>query len=124
MSPTLPEILRGCFVALATPPTEAQGGPFLQARIGTIALLNFLAAQEAERCPFAEATEEREIAALLDDARAAGYWVAAMTHDNAALRRALMDLHEEVEARGDTALDRRILGLYRRMAEARQLDLP
>ena len=124
MSPTLSEILRGCFVALATPPAEAQAGAFLQARTGTIALLNFLAAQEAERCPVADATEGEAIATLLTDARGAGYATSATTHDNASLRRALIALHEEVEARGDAHFDRRILRLYRQMADARQLDLP
>jgi hypothetical protein len=133
MTPTLAEILHGNFLALATPATPETSGDFLAARIGVIAMLNMLGAQEAARGTSAAITESREIAALL--AAAAGYDIAvpAPTQDllltaidahNAAMRRALIALHEAAEARGDADLETRILALYVTMAEGRKLVLP
>lgn len=133
MTPTLPEILRGNFIALATPATPEMAGDFMGARIGVIGMLNFLAAQEAERGTSAAILENRAIAALL--ASATGYDITvpaasddllptALDSQNAALRRALIALHTAAEDRRDTALDTRILALYIIMAEGRKLVLP
>ncbi|HVF94085.1 MAG TPA: hypothetical protein VM900_07195 [Sphingomonas sp.] len=135
MTPTLPEILRGNFLALATPPTAETAGDYLASRIGVVALLSLLAAQEAERGDAAVRAENAAIDALLADAADAGYAVTGhaepATDDlqgcdraNARLRRALIALHEAVEQRHDGAFDARILKLYVHMAAGRRLDLP
>lgn len=135
MTPTVPEILRGNFTALATPPAAETGGEYLASRIGVVALLNLLAAQEVEAGEGAALTENAAIAALLGDAAIAGYPAAVPAagaclssaerdRHNASLRRALIEVHEAVELAGDRALDRRILALYRDMAAGRRLVLP
>lgn len=135
MTPTLAEILHGNFVSLSTPATPDMAGEFMATRIGAIALLNLLASQEAERGSSAVMFESRSIRALLAEAK--DYVVdippapadplpapAAIDADNAALRRALIRLHEAVDLNGDAALETRILRLYRRMAEGRRLIYP
>lgn len=141
MSPALPEILTGIAVALAEPPAPEAAGEFAQGRIGVLAMLSLLAAQEADWGPAADVWENATIRALCreraeaDDALSATLSEAAATADgdggltalaaaNATLRRALTALHAAAEGRGDTALDRRILALYREMAARRMLHLP
>ena len=133
MTPTLPEILRGNFMSLAIPATPDMAGQFMTARVSVIALLNLLAAQEAERGTAGAVLENRLIAELLAGVPAYPIAAPAPTDDpapaaidahNAALRRALIALHEAVEARGDAALEARILALYVAMAEGRKLILP
>lgn len=135
MTPTLPEILHGNFLGLITPPSPETAGDFSMVRIAAIALLNLLAAQEAARGEQAILAENREIAQLLAAADQAGYAAdipsaqdvagpAARDARNTVLRRALIILHIQVEDRGDRALDRRILALYRSMAAGRRLELP
>ena len=71
--------------------------------------------------------ENAALRTLLDDAAEAGdgdYSLAALDAANAELRRRLIRLHAAAEAAGDTALDRRILALYREMATRRMLHLP
>ena len=48
----------------------------------------------------------------------------ALDSANAALRRALIELHVAVEVRGDWTRERRILALYAQMAALRRLDMP
>ena len=133
MTPTLAEILRGNFMSLAIPATPDMAGEFMTTRVGVIALLNLLGAQEAERGTAGAGRENEAITTLL--ASAADYAIqvpadiddpapAAIDAHNAALRRALITLHEAVEARRDAALDTRILALYATMAEGRKLVLP
>lgn len=133
MTPTLPEILRGNFLCLAQPQTPDMAGDFMASRIGVIALLNFLGAQEAERGMAATAAENTAIESLLDSAD--GYSVdlppaegaitsIALDTRNAALRRCLIALHAAAEARGDDDLDHRILALYVDLAAGRRLNLP
>ncbi len=133
MTPTLAEILRGNFMSLAIPATPDMAGDFMSTRVGVIALLNLLAAQEAERGSAAAVTESRAITGLIAIAPDYGVSIppepddaspAAIDRHNAALRRALTVLHEAVEARGDTILDATILALYGAMAEGRKLSLP
>ena len=139
MSPKLPDLLVGLVVAMsASAPPEA-GGDYAAARMGLVASLLILAAQEAERGPAARLWENDAISALLatESARAAepepergkpgavgdATW-SALDERNAALRRRLIALHEGAEARGDKALQSRILALYQQMAHARRLTLP
>ena len=138
MTPALPDILRGAFLSLAVPVPPEQQGEFMAGRVGVIALLSLLAAQEVERGTTARVWENGAIVALLResagsygarfaaaaDTEAADLSLAALDRCNADLRRALIDLHEAVEAAGDLPRHRRILALYDEMAEARRLDLP
>lgn len=138
MTPALPDILRGNFMCLAIPaPVESQG-EFMTGRVGVIALLSLLAAQEVERGTTARVWENAAIAmVLIEAADAYGVQYAeiaetitkdlsleALDRANAALRRGLIALHEAVEDAGDLPRHRAILGLYREMAERRRLDLP
>jgi hypothetical protein len=142
MTPALPDILMGQFIALNAPLPPEASGDYLAGRTGMIAMLSVLAAQEAERGSAARVWENAALRALIgraagayDEAfggamaKAAGgadvdlAW-SALDAANATLRRVLIALHEEAEARGDTALDREILALYVAMAAHRRLDLP
>lgn len=129
MTPALPDILIGQAAALATPlPPEAQG-EYLAGRVGIMAMLAGLAAQEADRGPAARVWENRAIAELI--ARAEGNAPEAggdltwrgLDAENARLRRRLIEVHEAAEVRGDAALQTEILQLYVEMAAARRLTL-
>ena len=142
MTPTLPDILIGCLLTLNAPLPPEAAGDYMAARMGLLAMLTALAAQEAERGPAARVWENQAIGDLFsklsDDDRAqfgdalaaaaqAGdgdFTWSGLDRTNAALRSALIDLHEEAERRGDGDLERAILKLYQAMAEARRLDLP
>jgi hypothetical protein len=138
MTPALPDILRGNFMALAIPaPVESQG-EFMTGRVGVIALLSLLAAQEVERGTTARVWENGAISAVLIEASETyGVQHAEISETltknlsledldraNAALRRGLIALHEAVETAGDLARHRMIVALYGQMAEKRRLDLP
>jgi hypothetical protein len=138
MTPALPDILRGNFLSLAIPaPVESQG-EFMTGRVGVIALLSLLAAQEAERGHPARAWENDAIATVLAEAAeiygvqyaeaadiiATDLSLETLDRVNAALRRALIALHEAVEAALDLPRHRAIVALYGEMAQARRLDLP
>lgn len=138
MTPALPDILRGNFMSLAIPaPAESQG-EFMTGRVGVIALLSLLAAQEVERGTTARVWENQAIADVLTEAAevygvqyaevaattAAELSLEALDRANAALRRGLIALHEAVEDAGDLGRHRTIVALYGQMAEARRLDLP
>jgi hypothetical protein len=136
MTPTLTDLMVGQAVAIATPQPPEAGGDYMASRLGMIAMLATLAAQEAERGPAARVWENASIQALLDTARAAygdldrasggvgDYSWSGLDRRNAALRRALIALHEAAESRGDETMQREILTLYVAMAEARRLVLP
>jgi hypothetical protein len=142
MTPALPDVLMGQFIAISAPLPPEAAGDYLAGRMAMIGMLTVLAAQEAERGPAARVWENGALRALFartadryDEAlggalgRAAGGVDADLTWsgldaDNAALRRLLIALHQAAEARGDTALDREILALYVAMAAHRRLDLP
>ncbi len=141
MSPDLREVISGCVVALNSPQPSEAGPEYAAARSGMVMMLLALAGQEAERAAAASAWENAAMRDLFGDASgaydaalsgrlaaAAGqadgdFTLTALDAANADLRRTLIALHEAIEARGDTAWDRRILDLYRRMAQARRLDL-
>jgi hypothetical protein len=125
MTPALPDILIGQMVAMLTPlPLEA-GGDYQAGRAGLLAMLAGLAAQEAERGTAARVWENGAIRALLGETGPDSdlSWRALDTA-NAGLRRRLIALHEDAEARRDGSLQRDILALYQAMAKARRLDLP
>jgi hypothetical protein len=138
MTPTVPELLMGNFLAMLDPAPAESAGDFMQARIGVTGMISLLCAQEAERGIEARGWENTAIRALL--AEAAGRYgerftqaaagvdtdlsLAAMDRANAALRTALIDLHIAVETARDAALDTQIRALYVKMADARRLDLP
>ncbi|MEO8813121.1 MAG: hypothetical protein ABI376_09460 [Caulobacteraceae bacterium] len=142
MTPALPDILMGQFVALSTPLPPEAGGDYAAGRTGMLAMLAILGAQEAERGIAVRLWENAAIrdlfagvAADCDDALGGRLAAAAVDTDtryewaaldaaNAELRRLLIDLHEAVEARGDAPRDRAILGLYADMARERRLVLP
>lgn len=138
MTPTVPELLMGNFLAMLDAPPAESTGDFMQARIGVTGMISLLCAQEAERGIEARAWENTAIRALL--AASAGRYgerfaeaaagldtdlsLAAMDRANAALRTALIDLHIAVEDARDGPLDTQIRALYVKMADARRLDLP
>lgn len=136
MTPSLPDILVGNFMCMADPGPPEQQGEFMAGKVGLVALLSLLAAQETERGVAARVEENALIrAALVEAATDYGLdpaaWpatdaltIGALDGVNAALRRALIGLHEAVETRGDTPRHHAILRLYAKMADLRRLDLP
>ena len=142
MTPSLPDILGGFAVALNTALPPEASGDYAAGRTGILSLLALLAAQEAERGIAARLWENGAIRSLFsraapdyDDRLAGRLGVAAAGADddlswtaldlaNANLRRLLIVLHEAAENNRDTGLDSEILGLYRRMAHERRLELP
>ena len=138
MTPSLPDILVGNFLCIADPPPPESAGEFMAGKVGVVALLSLLAAQEAERGLSARVWENAALRAVLTEAAStygeafaeAGegtdtdFTLSALDRANAALRRSLIALHEAVEAAGDTTRDHAILRLYAQMADARRLDMP
>jgi hypothetical protein len=136
MNPTLTDLLVGQAAAIAAPQPPEAGGDYMASRLGMIAMIATVAAQEAERGPAARVCENRAIRTLLE--RAGGGYVlppvdtgaledfswSGLDRTNAGLRRALIALHEAAEAKTDRALQAEILALYVAMADARRLDLP
>jgi hypothetical protein len=138
VTPTLPTILLGQVAAMSAPAPPEASGDYAASRLGLIAMLLVLASQEVERAPAALAFEAQAIAEILAASRGAypdigplpeapsgaAASLSAQAGHNADLRRRLITLHEMAEARCDAALQREILGLYERMAQAWRLDLP
>ena len=133
MNPTLTDILVGQAVAIAAPQPPEAGGDYMASRLGMVAMIATLAAQEAERGPAARIWENAAMQALLDragrssgpiDPDAEDFTWSGLDRRNATLRKSLIALHEAAEARDDRVLQADILELYVAMAEARRLDLP
>jgi hypothetical protein len=142
VTPSLPDLLLGQTLAIASPQPPEAGPDYAAGRFGLIATISLLAMQEAERGAAARLWENGALRALFaeaaetcDDALAGDLRRLAAGHDedlswsgldraNADLRRALIRLHIAAEERADTELDRRIVTLYQAMARARRLDLP
>ena len=131
MTPSLPDIMMGQVAALSAPTPPEATGDYLVGRLGLLAMISLLAAQEAERGVDARVWENQAIRALLaradqpfDGPPAADLSWSALDRENAALRRALTVVHAAAEERRDAALDVEILKLYKEMAERRRLDLP
>jgi hypothetical protein len=133
MTPALPDILMSQAAALATPlPPESQG-EYLSGRVGLLAMLASLSAQEADRGPAARVWENRAIAALIAGTEgvaqesspetSSDFTWRGLDAENARLRRRLIEVHEAAEAAGDGALQTEILQLYVDMAAARRLTL-
>ena len=136
MTPSVSDILVGNFLCMAEPGPPEQQGEFMAGKVGVVALLSLLAAQEAERGAAARVTENAAIREILAEAALdyglQGGWpadpveltIGGLDRVNAALRLALISLHEAVEKRRDTVRHASILQLYAQMAELRRLDLP
>ncbi len=145
MTPNLPELLMGNLIAISTPPPPESAGEFAGGRIGVIGMISFMAAQEAEKGVAVRVAENRALRTLFADAVKEGWApnlndLAALSRGedndltlsgvdaaNAALRRALIPLHETVEATpaaDGRARQGRILKLLREGAESRALSLP
>jgi hypothetical protein len=138
MTPTATDLLNGCIQTLVAPPRPEDAGVFLTARMRTVALINRLVALECESGSAVRVAENAAIRLLLAQAGSkyealAGaaatvgdgdYSTEALDAANARLRRLLIELHEAVELAGDKALDRKIIKLYREIAERRELKLP
>ena len=145
MTPNLPELLTGNLIAISTPPPPESAGEFAGGRIGVIGMISFMAAQEAETGVAVRVAENRAIRALFTNAAREGWasntaeleQLSNTTDDdltlsgvdaaNAALRRALIPLHEAVEAMAGPVgrtREARILKLLREGAESRALTLP
>lgn len=144
MNPALPDLLTGIAVAVSIPPPPECGPDYAASRLGLVAMLASLAAHEARDGPAVRIWENAAIAERLADALGAydqrldgalskALDEAAVAPDltwsgmdrlNAVLRRALIVLHECVEAAGDAPRDQGILRLYADMSERRRLKLP
>jgi hypothetical protein len=141
MTPSVRDVLQGCIVATSRPTPPEAGPEYAASRGGMVSVLTMLAAQEAEhaaRDAISENTAIRALFALvsgyssdlrrrleeLSRDRDADLSTPALDAANARLRVALIELHEAVEAAGDTAMDARILQLYVRMAEGRRMPMP
>ena len=137
MTPTMTDLLNGCILSLSTPPRPEDAGLFSVARIRLAAMINKLVALECADAAAIRLWENATLRALIaetgsphglppDDAGTADgdCSLPALDAANAGLRLRLIRLHEAAEQAGDTALDRKILSLYREMARRRELHLP
>jgi hypothetical protein len=131
MTPSLPDIMIGHVASLSAPMPPEASGDYLVGRLGLVAMLSLLAAQEAERGIDARVWENAVIRGLLaradapaDCSPAADLTWSALDRENGALRRALIAVHAAAEMAGDAVLDREILRLYKEMADRRWLHLP
>jgi len=138
MTPTAVDLLTACIKTLTAPVAAEDAGLFMTARMRTVASLNRLVALECAQGAAVRIAENAAIRALIGEA-GSGYAslaaAAAATGDgdcsivvldtaNAKLRRLLIELHDAAEGAGEGGLDRKILALYRWMAERRELPLP
>lgn len=138
MTPNVRDVLQGVAVALATPPSADHGAAYTMSRMGMVSTLAMLAAGEADRAArdaiaenaairalFAEAGDYDADGALAAAAQApdADLSVPGLDAANAALRRQLIGLHEQVEAADDGAMNRKVVSLYARMAQIRRMAL-
>jgi hypothetical protein len=138
MTPTATDLLAGCIQTLTAPPRPEDGGVFLTARMRTVALINRLVTLECANGAAVRVTENAAIRSLLADAGSkytaladaaaaisdGDYSTEALDAANARLRGLLIELHEAVELAPDWQLDRKILKLYRAIADRRELKLP
>lgn len=133
MTPTVSELLLGNFLALMEPPPPESMGDYMQGKVAVTGMIAMLAAQEAERGAEARIWENQAIRDLLRQGGAAipagaetekDYAIAGLDRVNAALRKALIALHREVEEKGDRDLDHAILRFYVKSADMRRLDMP
>jgi hypothetical protein len=123
--------MTGHVVALTAPMPPEASGDYLIGRLGLVAMMSILAAQEAERGIDARVWENAAIRALLaragvpaESPPAADLTWTALDQENAELRRALIAVHVAAEEECAADLDRDILHLYKAMSERRRLVLP
>jgi hypothetical protein len=126
MTPALPDVLNGLVAALTMPPPPESSGEFTAGKIGLVAMLLMLSAQEAEKGLAVRVWENVAIRAALGETKtgAPDFRLSKLDAENADLRRRLTLAHEAAEFRGDVAADHAFLELYRAMADARRLELP
>lgn len=146
MNPTLSELLVGNLVTLSEPPPPESAGEFMGGKVGVVALISFLCAQEAEKGAAVRVNENRALRALFADASREGWapdqtallrelsegqddslLLSVLDQNNAELRRALIALQTAVEADptpGGRLRERRTLSLLVETAHARALVLP
>lgn len=123
MTPRTADILAGNARVIAGLAESAEGPEFAGAKLGVVAMLSVLAAQEAETGVAVRVAENRAIRAALGEAgEDAELTMAALDAANAALRRRLIAAH--AAAAPGSAEDRAFVRLYGRMAAARMLVLP
>lgn len=133
MTPTTAELLAGNMKVLSIPPPEESAGAYSGGMVGVTGMISLLAAQEAEQGAAVRVEETTAIREVLE--KLAKYAsvpqlpvpelsISALDAVNADARRALISVHEQVEAAGDVDADQMILALYRRMARLRRLELP
>ena len=123
MTPAAADILGGNARVIAALAAEGGGPDYAAARLGVVAMLSVLAAQEAATGAAVRVAENAAIRTLLgEEGRDENLTIPALDTTNAALRRRLIVYHERLEARGED--DGAVLALYRRMAELRMLVLP
>ena len=126
MTPALPDILNGLFLTLSTPPPPESSGEYMVGKLGMVAMIVALAAQEAEKGLAVRVWENAAIRGALGETKTSppDFRLSRLDAENADLRRRLITAHEAAEARGDSKADHAFLELYKAMADARRLVIP
>ena len=143
MTLSTPELLRGSFAALSSPPPAESSGDFMAGTIGAVALILLLAAGESEtaasvryaenaamRALFRQASEDDRdgaigpIVANYVDGLEENLSLTALDAENDRLRAVLIALHVYAEESGHRPLEQQILRLLHASAESRMLKLP
>jgi hypothetical protein len=126
VTPALPDLLNGLVATLTTPPPPESSGEFTAGKIGLVAMLLMLSAQEAEKGLAVRVWENAAIRERLGETLKGppDFRLSKLDAENADLRRRMTIAHEAAETRGDVAADHAFLELYRAMADARRLELP
>ena len=131
MTPSLPDILLGNVAAISAPMPPEASGDYMAGRMGLMAMLSILGAQEAERGVDTRVWENAALRDVLASAAASAdipqaddlSW-GALDRENAALRRALIKAQVAAEDRGDAPFQMVFLKLFKEMADRRCLHLP
>ena len=126
MTPALPDVLRGLVGSLTMAPPPESAGEFMAGKIGLVAMLLMLSAQEAEKGLAVRVWENAAMRERLGETFKGppDFRLSKLDAENADLRRRVTAAHEAAETRGDIAADHAFLELYKAMADARHLDLP
>lgn len=120
MTPSAADILVGNARVIAALAGEQGGAEYAAARLGVVALLSVLAAQEAATGAAMRTAENAAIRRVLgEDGVDTDLTIAGLDAENARLRRGLIAHHAACDPD-----DAAILALYRTMAELRMLRLP
>ncbi len=126
MTPALPDVITGVMLSLTAPTPPESSGEFAAGKIGMIAMLLALGAQEAEKGLAVRVWENTAMRERLGEGFKGppDFRLSRLDAVNAELRRRVILAHEAAEARGDVEADRAFLELYKGMADARRLELP